>query len=120
MVPSRRTAAIRLIAAVTGPLINAALNALPSDCAIDSEGIVMVASEPVIVGAPGPLFARMTPMAPAFCAFLTGVVNPHPPASIKAILPAMGVAMAEQPSAGDVSVTEPLILKAAGPNPATP
>ena len=41
-----------------------------------------------------------TPMAPAFCAFLTLTIKPHVPRSISAILPATAEAlvMGEQPS----------------------
>src|SRR5437762_10743529 len=67
-----------------------ALSNTPSDWLIRTEGIVIVGSLPPSPagGQPATLSATMTPIAPAFWAFLTLTTNVQPPRSRSTILPA--------------------------------
>ncbi len=64
---------------------------------------VIDASSPIDWGGPGRLLTRMTPVAPAFCAFKVFVLNVQTPRSIKAMWPVNAPAgNAEQPLCGVV------------------
>ena len=94
-------------ARVSGPSARApvtgafAMNARPSARSTWIAGMVMVASSPPMVPrAPAALLTMITPLAPAFCAFLTLTAKPQVPRSISATLPATSAALviAVQPS----------------------
>ncbi len=98
IVPSNLTVTVRDIAAVTGGEDRAVLIVEPSACVISIDGIVMVASVPVMLNRPASLFAIRTPIAPAFCAFLTFAGNEQLPRSIRTILPFTSLTIASQAS----------------------
>ena len=66
----------------------AAFNASPSDFETSAEGIVMVGSAPPGVVIAASLLARITPIAPAFCAFFTLMTKLQAPRPTMATLPA--------------------------------
>ena len=101
---------------------------MPSACDTDSAGIVIVGSSPDMPGAPVVTLLKITtPIAPAFCAFLTFSTNRQTPRSMAAILPATAAALvnAVQPSvlvgpvglaASSASATSAVTSKPWGPN----
>src|SRR5690349_17467995 len=99
----------------------ALLSAAPSSIDTDRVGMVMVASVPLMPGAPAlaALLAISTAIAPAVCMFLVFTANPQAPRSTSAIAPVTLVG-AVQPSAGAATTTLPLTLKLVGPYDAEP
>src|SRR6185369_13076590 len=105
-------------------LANCALIVLPLACVIETVGIVIVLSEPVMPGGVEleTLSTMITPMAPAFCAFFVLVTKVQLPRSTNAILPVSELPKAEQPSTGLDCATFPVTPAAdsAGPKSADP
>ena len=105
-------------------LANCALIALPLACVIETVGIVIVLSEPLMPGGVEfeTLSTMTTPIAPAFCAFFVFETKVQLPRSIRAILPVSELPKAEQPSTGLDCATFAVVPAAdnAGPKSAVP
>src|SRR5262245_13438135 len=113
----------------TGPSRSDAFRSLPAASVTLTHGIVIVGSAPPNPGGftPATLFAMMTAIAPAACAFAALTTNPHVPRSMSAIFPAIGFTMASQPSLADGARTpsstrmrSPVMSTFNGPNDAVP
>ena len=125
--PSRRSDVWRASVSVTGPPASAALSAFAVASVTDSTGIVTVPDVPEIVNGVVPpvvVSARITPIAPAPCAFdiFTGFVQL--PRSSITILPATWAAFVSpaqpSPAGGNASsptMSEPVTLNVCGPMP---
>src|SRR4030095_9241689 len=77
-----------------------ALSAVPVDCATNTDGIEIERSVPPIVMIDSRLsvFATITAIAPAFCAFFTLTVKSHNPRSMSAMALVSDVVIASHPS----------------------
>src|SRR5436190_14540478 len=75
---------------MTGPPAIVAFKLFPSACEISTDGITIVESTPAMPpgGPPATLLTMIVAIAPASCAFLALMANPHVPRSTTAIFPA--------------------------------
>src|SRR5688572_1304203 len=91
--------------AVTGPLINAVRNALPSPSVIDITGMTMLGSAPPRPGGiePGALLMIKMPAAPAACATCALITKVQFPRLTNATRPTTCAALVydSHPSSGD-------------------